>query len=121
MRKLICLLCTAAAALAWPGLASAHHGRVGVGVYFGPGFYYPPPYYYPPPVYYPQPPVVIQQQAPVYVEHTPTAAPVPQAQPVQASSDWFYCASSKTYYPYTKDCPEPWQRVSPVPPSIQGR
>ena len=44
-------------------LASAHHARVGVGVYFGPGIYYPSPYYYPPPVYYPQPPVVIQQQS----------------------------------------------------------
>lgn len=128
MRPLLCLLCAATAAMIWPGLACAHHARVGVGVYFGPGIYYPPPYYYPPPVYYPQPPVVIQQPAPVYVEQapapaapaSPTQAAAP-AQAAQASSDWFYCASSKTYYPYTKECPEPWQRVSPVPPSMQGR
>lgn len=113
------LLLALVAGLSMPGVASAHHARVGVGVYFGPGFYYPPPYYYPPPVYYPQPPVVIQQQAPVYVEQAP-AGTVPQAAQ-QASSDWFYCPSSKTYYPYVKDCSEPWQRVSPVPPSTPGR
>ena len=97
-----------------PGTASAHHARVGVGVYFGPGYYYSP-YYYPPPVYYPPQPVVIQQQAPVYIEQAPSSV----AQ--QASGDWFYCPASKTYYPYVKDCTEPWQRVAPVPPSVPGR
>ena len=114
----ISLLLTLIAALSMPGIASAHHARVGVGVYFGPGFYYPP-YHYPPPVYYPHPPVVIQQQAPVYVEQAPVNTAPQAAQ--QASSDWYYCPSSKTYYPYVKDCPEPWQRVSPVPPSTPGR
>lgn len=108
------LLLALLAALILPGIASAHHARVGVGVYFGPGFYYPP-YYYPPPVYYPPQPVVIQQQAPVYVEQAPASV----AQ--QPSGDWFYCPASKTYYPYVKDCTEPWQRVAPVPPSAPGR
>lgn len=108
------LLLALLAVLILPGIASAHHARVGVGVYFGPGFYYPP-YYYPPPVYYPPQPVVIQQQAPVYVEQAPASV----AQ--QPSGDWFYCPSSKTYYPYVKDCAEPWQRVAPVPPSAPGR
>ncbi len=89
----------------------AHPGRVGVGVYFGHGFYYPPPYYFPPAVYYPSQPVIIQQQIPQQV--TPNAP--------LAVGDWYYCALSKTYYPYTKSCPEPWQLVSPVPPSIQSR
>lgn len=124
MRKIIYLLSALLILLSLPGVASAHRARVGVGVYFGPGAYYSP-YYYPPPVYYPQAPVIIQQQAPVYVEQIPAAPPAPVAQPMQPaqqlSNDWFYCASSKTYYPYTKDCPEPWQRVSPVPPSVQGR
>ena len=108
------LLLALLAALILPGTASAHHARVGVGVYFGPGFYYPP-YYYPPPVYYPPQPVVIQQQAPVYVEQAPAST----AQ--QSSGDWFYCPASKAYYPYVKDCTEPWQRVAPVPPSVPGR
>jgi hypothetical protein len=28
---------------------------------------------------------------------------------------WYYCASSKTYYPYVQECASTWQRVSPTP------
>ncbi len=28
---------------------------------------------------------------------------------------WYYCAESKTYYPYVKECPGGWQRVTPQP------
>ena len=127
MRRIHFLLLAALlSALAVPGTASAHRPRVGFGVYFGPGpgfysphYYYPPTWYYPPPVYYSQPPVVIQQQPQVYVEQAPAGAAPQAAQ--QSTGDWFYCPSSKTYYPYVKDCPEPWQRVSSVPPSTPGR
>lgn len=118
MKKITCLLSIIFIGIFLPGLAAAHHSRVGVGVYFGPGFYYSSPYYYPPPVYYPSQPVIVHQQAPVYIEQTPLQ-PAPTTS--QASGDWYYCASSKTYYPYTKDCPEPWQRVSPVPSSTLSR
>ena len=118
MKKITCLLSLVFLGIFLPGLASAHHGRVGVGVYFGPSFYYPHSYYYPPPAYYPSQPIIVQQPAPVYIEQTPQQAAPPAP---QVTSDWYYCASSKTYYPYTKDCPEPWQRVSPVPPSTQNR
>ncbi|MCE2871075.1 MAG: hypothetical protein LW714_06655 [Oxalobacteraceae bacterium] len=118
MKKINCLLSFVFIWFFIPGTAMAHQGRVGVGVYFGHGFYYPPPYYFPPPVYYPSQPVIIQQQAPVYIEQIPQQV-TPNAP--QAVGDWYYCASSKTYYPYTKSCPEPWQLVSPVPPSIQSR
>jgi hypothetical protein len=102
-------LLTAGSAFAW-----GHHGgaRVVFGFNFGfPGYYYPAPYYAAP-VYYPAP-IVVQSAPPVYVERNdapPAAAPAPQSQ-----NYWYYCAGSKTYYPYVKECPGGWQRVSPTP------
>ena len=102
-----------------------HHSRAHVGLYFGVplavglgfGFrsFYPPPYYYPPYYHYPPyqtAPVVIQQQAPVYVEQNPP--PAPTAQP-SAPAYWYFCADSRAYYPYVKECPSGWQRVAPQP------
>jgi hypothetical protein len=101
--------------------AQWRHGGPRVGVYigapvigFGFGYhaFYPPPYYYPP-YYYPpyQPaPVVIQQQPTTYVEQ---AAPPAAQSP--ASGYWYYCADSRAYYPYVKECPAGWQRVAPQP------
>lgn len=102
-----------------PAFAWGHSRvRVGVGLYIGVPFvgypYYYPPYHYAPyyyPAYYP-PPVVVQQQAPVYVEQNPQ--PAPAAQP-QSSGYWYYCADSRAYYPYVKECPGGWQRVAPQP------
>ena len=63
------------------------------------------PYY---PYYYPDPAVTLPPteyiQAPIQAA-PPTSAPV-----------WYYCASSKTYYPYTNACPEGWQIVPVTPP-----
>lgn len=101
-----------------PCLAFAHHGHARFGFYIGPGYYYPPTYYYPPPVYYPSPPVVIQSSPPVYVEK-PTTQNNPVS-PTQAG-DWFYCAPSKTYYPYVKECAETWQKVPATPPNTTGQ
>ena len=50
----------------------------------------------------------MQQQPQVYVEQ-------PQAQPSQPSGYWYYCADSRAYYPYVKECPSGWQRVAPQP------
>jgi hypothetical protein len=33
--------------------------------------------------------------------------------PSQASSYWYYCEASRTYYPYVKECPAGWLRVVP--------
>ncbi len=95
--------------------------RVSVGLYFGVplagfGYYgfYPPPYYYPPYYFYPPyhpAPVVIQQQPTVYVEQNPQ--PAPAASP--SGSYWYFCADSRAYYPYVKECPSGWQRVAPQP------
>jgi hypothetical protein len=82
---------------------------VGVPVYWGP-WYYPPAYYYPPSYYYPPyyayPPAY---SAPTYIER----GDAPAEQPSQW---WYYCADSKAYYPYVKECPGGWQRVAPQPP-----
>jgi hypothetical protein len=90
--------------------AFAHgRGRVFVGFNFGfPGYYYPGPYY---PAYYPYypAPVVVQSPPQVYVERNdPTPAP-------ETQSYWYYCAATRGYYPYVKECPGGWQKVAPVP------
>ncbi len=116
-----------------PALADRHggHGGAGVGVgvilglglglelarpYYGPGYYYPypAPYYYaPPPYYYPPPVAPPYAPAPVYIEQEGYA----QTVPAQPPGGWYYCPGSKAYYPYVRQCPEGWQRVSPQPPA----
>ena len=123
MRKFF-LLCLVAMVLA-PSLSAAHnparpHVRsrlifsMGMGTGLYPGYWYGPPYYYGPPwlgaPVYSSPSIIIQQSPPVYIEK-------PQA---PEAGYWYYCSSSKSYYPYVSDCPEPWQRVSPVPTPPAG-
>lgn len=85
-------------------------GRVRMGVYIGVPLGHPwyDPYPYPYPYYYP--PTVIVREPQVYIERG-----VPQPSP-QSEVYWYYCNSSRTYYPYVKECPEGWQRVVPTPP-----
>ena len=94
----------------------------GLGYYPGPYSYpayaYPAAAYaYPGPAYaYPGPAVApsagyVEQG---YAQAAPSPAPT-QAQP-QPQGDWYYCADSKTYYPYVRECPGGWQRVPPTPP-----
>jgi hypothetical protein len=114
MRKLALLLTLAIAAsvlLLGAGVDQAwarhhwHHGHFSIG--FGPAYYpypyYPYPYYpyYPAPVY--TPPAVIIQEPPTYVEQPPAPA----------ASYWYYCQSSRAYYPSVATCPEAWLRVAP--------
>jgi hypothetical protein len=85
-------------ALAW------HRGGAHVGVFIGgPAWYYPYPY-----PYYAYPPTVIVREVPptTYIEQgSPDTA--------QQQGYWYYCADSRTYYPYVKDCPAGWQKVVP--------
>lgn len=87
------------------------------------------PYYYANDVYYEQAPggyaVVTppagaddaDAQAPVTAP--PQAAmPGAAAQP-SASATWYYCESSKTYYPYVSQCPEGWRTVPATPPQMR--
>ena len=64
-------------------------------------------------------PVVVEPQAPVMVA---PPAPAPATVPPQPSvPTWYYCASSKSYYPYVASCPEGWKSVpaQPTPPVPQ--
>ena len=69
------------------------------GPYWGPywGGYYPPYYAYAPA------PVVVQE-APVYVER-----------PAPPESYWYYCPSTRAYYPSVSTCNEAWLKVPPRP------
>ena len=114
-KTLIALVLTLAGLMA-AGSASAWHREPRVSIGFG--FGYPGPYYYPPygpygyyPHYYPAP-VVIQRQPTVYIEQNPPATAAPAA---PASAYWYYCADSRAYYPYVKECEAGWQRVAPQP------
>lgn len=102
MRRLVLFL-LATACLAAPAYAQ----RIVLGLHFGVPLYWPAPYHY----YYPAP-----YYAPyVYI---PPALPLPP--PAYAERDtyyWYYCASSKAYYPYVRECPGGWQRVPTVPPA----
>jgi hypothetical protein len=93
------------------------HGRGGVhlGFHFGAPLFWGSPYWYgPPPYYYYYPPtVMVPASPPVYVERS-DAAPEPSAQ-----EWWYYCDTSRGYYPYVKTCPSGWQRVPPAPPPAQ--
>jgi len=61
---------------------------------------------------YSAPPVVVVPSQPqVYVERDEA----PQAAP-PAQQWWYWCASSRAYYPYVSACSEGWQRVPPQPP-----
>lgn len=72
-------------------------------------------YLYPTPVYpYPDPytpPVIYQQQYPTSEEQT--SAPADAPPPAQ---NWYYCNSSKNYYPYVSSCREGWKIVPATPP-----
>lgn len=92
-----------ASAFAW------HHGGVRFGVVIGAPFY---PWYYPPYYYYPPyaPVAAAPAAPPTYIEKGGAQSAPPRI------SYWYYCAESKTYYPYVKECPGGWQRVAPQPP-----
>jgi hypothetical protein len=64
----------------------------------------------PPQPTYVTPPVAYVQTTPTYV--APMVAPVPAPQP---ANSWYFCRSVGQYYPYTPNCPEAWQLVSPTP------
>jgi len=75
------------------------------------GWWVPPFWVVPPPV------VVAPAPAPVVV----APAPVIESAPVYAEHEppqgyWYYCASSRAYYPSVETCAEAWVKV---PPRVQ--
>jgi hypothetical protein len=111
------------------GYGYGHGGGVRFGISLGlPLFglgYYPGPYSSYPAYAYPAP--AYAYPGPAYAYPGPAAAPsaayveqgFPQAAPApaQPQGDWYYCADSKSYYPYVRECPGGWQRVPAQPPS----
>ncbi len=83
------------------------------------------PYYYANDVYYEQAPGGYSVVAPPPgVDEAAAAAPatLPQAPTSGASSasaTWYYCESSKTYYPYVSECKEGWRAVAATPPQVR--
>ena len=49
----------------------------------------------------------------VYIEKGDAQAASGQS----AEAWWYYCADTKAYYPYVKECAQEWQRVAPAPPA----
>jgi hypothetical protein len=96
-----------------------HHGHgstLSLGFAFGGPLWYPgpvfPSYTYPYPYSYPyaySPPIIVPPAPRVYIEREDRVA--------QESSPgyWYYCRESDTYYPYVKECAQPWERVLAQP------
>ena len=95
----------ALATLLGASAAAFAHGRGHVRIWVGPAWYWGPAWYYPPPYYYypPERPA----EPPVYVERIDPGE----------QGWWYYCDPAKGYYPYVKECPSGWRRVSPTPPA----
>jgi hypothetical protein len=81
------------------------------------------PYYYADDVYYTQAPggyAVAQPPADAPIAQTPpppaAPAPAPTAAAAPASTTWYYCESSKSFYPYVSQCAEGWKQVPATPP-----
>ena len=84
------------------------------------------PYYYANDVYYVQAPggYAVAEPPPGVDEAAaaPAATSPPQAAAgtaPSASATWYYCESSKTYYPYVSECKEGWRAVPATPPQTR--
>ena len=113
------LLTVAESALAGGRYGHHHHGaRFSFGLWGGPGYWGPG--YWGPGWGYWGPPAVVYAPAPeprVWVESDPaptTPTPIPSTDS-HAPQWWYWCASTRGYYPYVSNCAEGWQRVAPQP------
>jgi hypothetical protein len=79
------------------------------------------PYYYADDVYYVQQADGYAVTAPpdgMVEQPAPAAPPAPAgAAPQPSAGNWYYCDSSKTYYPYVSECKEGWRTVPATPPA----
>jgi hypothetical protein len=87
-----------------------HGSSLHLGFVFGAPLWYPAPVY---PAYsYPyaySPPIVVAPAPRVYIEREDQVARE------SAPGYWYYCRESDTYYPYVKECAQPWERVPAQP------
>jgi hypothetical protein len=114
-------LLTSESALAGHGYGGhGYGGHGGRGGNFGFGLYtyYPYPYYpYAYPYSYYPPVVVTPSQPTVYVEQDTSPPNSQQMSPVTENYYWYHCDKPDGYYPYVKECPSGWQKVTPTPPT----
>jgi hypothetical protein len=78
------------------------------------GFWYPyaqPVYPYPEPY---QPPVIYQQRGDVDND-IDSAQPEPESTAAPTQIWYYYCRSTKSYFPYVSSCAEGWQEVPATP------
>jgi len=61
---------------------------------------------------YPPTVVTVPSAPPIYIQQAPAPPVVQQIQ----SNYWYYCESSKNYYPYVRECASGWQQIEPTPP-----
>ncbi|MGH6611143.1 MAG: hypothetical protein ACRECQ_12890 [Burkholderiaceae bacterium] len=85
--------------------------------YWGPGYWGPGWGYWGPPAIAYSPTVIVREEPRVWVESdqastTPTPPVTSNTNP-NAPQWWYWCASSRGYYPYVASCAEGWQRVTP--------
>ena len=98
-------------------------------VYYEPRVVYAPPVYYYPSTTYVQPYPVAGDQVVVQNYEIPAVASMPpppafssgvqnvQPGPGTSGEQWWYaCKKPAGYYPYVKECPSGWEKVSPTPP-----
>lgn len=90
---------------------------LGLGLGWGAYYYYNAPYGGYPGYYAPYDPQVVVEQAPQYQDQ-PSMPPQDGVAPpnTQGAASWYYCDSSRTYYPYSKQCAEGWRAVPVTPP-----
>jgi hypothetical protein len=52
-------------------------------------------------------------------DELPSTSAAPAAPATSPSGFWYYCTEPAGYFPYVKDCAEPWLKVIPAPPGQQ--
>jgi len=119
-----------------PG-AGHYHGYAGgyrgwYGGYWGPrvGFYYGGPGYwgagwptgwgygYPYAGAYAYSPLVVNAAPQEYIQQEP--APTVPPQDAAATSYWYYCTEPAGYFPYVRNCSQPWMKVIPQAPGEES-
>lgn len=58
-------------------------------------------------------------QTQLFVEQQAAAPAAPTAPATAPNGFWYYCTEPAGYFPYVKDCNEPWLKVIPAPPGQQ--
>ena len=81
---------------------------IATGVLIGSELAYP--YYYPYAYPYAYAPLVLPSESYIVQPQVHVAPPAP-------TNVWYYCESTKGYYPYTPSCAEGWKTVPASPPA----